>query len=91
MSSVAPAGYVSRSRGHREVTARLLTSSSTATRAGCQAPYVPSGERHSGRPTVAAVPGMPDAKIFVTEDGDRRKEPCAAVPQLTSAIDERKQ
>lgn len=47
--------------------------------------------KHPGRSTVVASPDVSDAMILVTDDGVGRDDLSAPVPQLTSAIDERKQ
>lgn len=49
------------------------------------------GPKHPGTPVVVVVAEAPDAMILVTDDGGGRDGLPASVPQLTSAIDERKQ
>lgn len=49
------------------------------------------GRRHPGPPTVVVGAEASDAMILVTDDGGGRDDLSASVPQLTSAIDERKQ
>lgn len=49
------------------------------------------GRRHPGTPTVVVGAEASDAMILVTDDGGGRDDLSASVPQLTSAIDERKQ
>ncbi|MGN0096563.1 MAG: hypothetical protein ACI38U_10920 [Corynebacterium sp.] len=49
------------------------------------------GRKSPATPTVVVVAEAPDAMILVTDDGGGRDDLSASVPQLTSAIDERKQ